>query len=64
MQHESLTIERVGLVNFIEGKDIVENPTNDVSDSSSIKLDRMDTKEYSFPTAYDLVPRDKTPIAL
>lgn len=51
-------------MNFIEGKDIVENPTNDVSDSSSIKLDRMDTKEYSFPTAYDLVPRDKTPIAL
>lgn len=64
LQHESLTIERVGLMNFVEGKDIVENPTNEVSDSSNIRLGRMDTKVYSFPTACDLVPRDKTSITL
>jgi len=64
LQHESLTTQRVGLMKFVEGKDIVENPTNYVADSSNIRPSRMDTKVYSFPTAYDLVPRDGTPIAL
>lgn len=52
-------------MHFVEVKCIAENPISYVSDSSSIKPGRMETKIYSFPPDHnELVPKDGTPLAL
>ena len=60
LRHESLTIRRIVLMNFVEGEGIAENPTSYLSDSNNTRPSKI----YRFLTDYDLVPRDGTPIAL